>query len=238
MAARIAQVRMLTDAQFQQVRCMLQDIASTLFGPAPSGSQQSTTFVQPSLPPVVPGAAALAAGQRPAHRPSPEELKRMAESVGQRYGGGQSAEAQAMLQMMSDVLFGADPAAAGTPSRALPAGVPRPSPRTLEAITQRVIARTGGSANEAAVRQMLAELTQALFGPTVAFQEPSSDNAPSQLCTARSSVRSRSSASQESRYVWPRNQAPSAAAARPEIQQEVHGLMTELCGVLFEAESP
>jgi len=204
MAARIAQVRVLTDAQFEQVRFMLRDIAGTLFGSTPSASQQPPAAASSARPPAVP------VGQGPARQPTPEELQRMAQSLG------------------PDPSF----------RRLLASGIPRPSPRTLEAITQRVIARTGGAAQEGAVRQMLAELTQAFFEPgqSAVTAEQSSEHVPSQLCTARSSVRSRSSASQE--HSWPRSQATAAAAPQPEVQQEVHGLMTELCGVLFEAESP
>merc|ERR1740121_615348 len=82
---------------------------------------------------------------------------------------------------MTEVFFGPQ---AGVAPGAL--DVPPPSPRTCEDIVQRVLARSGGATHEAQVRQMMAGLTEALFGRhPVTYCD---SDAGSSLFTARSSA--------------------------------------------------
>lgn len=171
-------------------------------------------------------------------RPDSQELQHMARTIGNRCGADQVGPAHAMLQLMTDVLFGSDP---NTVLRApvLPPDVQRPSPRTLEAITQRIVSRSGNSAREEGIREMLMQLTDTIFGTTPqskagsvsglslrSHQSSSSkqqagndDPVGSQLCTARSSIRSTSTTSEE---------------VKREVNQEVRGMLMELCGELFK----
>merc|ERR1719453_1462086 len=123
--------------------------------------------------------------------------------------------------MMTDVLFGAQ---SGAPVRppSVPAGIPRPSPRTLEGIVQRVVQRTGSFDREDTIRATLLNLTDAMFSGRQVIGGLDGMNRlgdeGSQLMTARSSVRSRSTTSED---------------IKQELNVEVRGLLTELCGVLF-----
>lgn len=140
-------------------------------------------------------------------RPDAGEIQDMAASVGERCGADQES-AMAMLGVMTDVLFGADPRAQ---SRSiLPANMQRPSPRTLDDISDRVIQRTGTDKADD-MRQLILKVTNSMFGPAAGEEPP----------TARSSVRSRSTTS---------------AATRQEVNLEVRDLCMELCGEIFNAQ--
>lgn len=142
-------------------------------------------------------------------RPSALELQEMAEAIGERCGEDQVEPASAMLQLMTDVLFGADQRAQDRSVVAL-SYVRRPTPRTLEAIAQRVVQRTGSVEKSEAIRELLFQLTDSVFGRV--------DQDDAVLYTARSSVRSQSTTSEE---------------VKEEVNSEVRGILTELCGVLF-----
>jgi len=114
-----------------------------------------------------------------------------------------------MLQAMTDILFGPGRDRVPGSGSTAPLKVPRPSPRTLESMVHRVVDNSNGSARAGNVRQMLAGMTEAIFGPA----------ADDQLNTARSSVRSAFSA---------RSAAPQNA------NWELQSLLTELCAVLYE----
>jgi len=211
MASRIAASRNMSSGEEDMVRRMLTDLADQLF----YGSSDPSAFRIHEI--------GLQGPQSGLRRPGSEELQQIAKAVGGGRGDGQVAATHALLTLMTDALFGgeAGSSSSGAASRGcLPANVPRPSPRTLETIAQRVIARSG-SDREGRVREMLAGLTEAVFGPTVDSQVPvfaRPDEAGSQPPTARSSVRSKSTTSED---------------VKEELNQEVRGLLSELCGVLF-----
>lgn len=226
MAARIADMRRMTETQEEQVKGMLIEIADAMFGDmressvAPSTLQWSgrreSSRGAPSTLFAIPEAASAASEPRiiaGARRPSPADIQRMAASIGQRCGEKQVPAVQAMLRVMTEVLFGPEGPGSAAPQMA---EVPRPSPRTCEEIIQRVIERSGGTARHGPVRHMLTGLTEAMFGERVVAESEYGS-----LHTARSS---RSSA----------GEAPQAEERQVE-EHEVYGLLTELCGVLFEA---
>jgi hypothetical protein len=144
-----------------------------------------------------------------ATRPSGYELERMAEDIAERCGEDQLEPATVMLSLMTDVLFGGGDQVALRRNPVLE-GVQRPTPRTLEAIAQRVVQRTGNADKDEAVRGLLLQLTNSVFGPSHGTQDD--------LPTARSSVRSQSTSSEE---------------VKEEVNLEVRYLMTELCGEIF-----
>eukprot|EP00928_Gymnodinium_smaydae_P034343 TRINITY_DN24360_c1_g2_i5.p1 TRINITY_DN24360_c1_g2~~TRINITY_DN24360_c1_g2_i5.p1 ORF type:complete len:492 (+),score=115.45 TRINITY_DN24360_c1_g2_i5:145-1620(+) len=215
MAARIADKRGLTGAQAEGVRRMLTDIASTIF----AGSMPAAAAPAPAPPVQETLAAKIARGA--VRRPSPEELKKMAQAIAARTGGSGEAEvAEAMLQQMMDVLFDPQAAAPGAGGNSRP----RVSPRALEQIMRRLAERNnGGSGQQTEVRQMLHLLTESAFrsgeGSVVAASSAAGAGASaSGPPTARSSVASRSTTSEE---------------VTQEMDNQVHGMLSELCGVLF-----
>lgn len=135
-------------------------------------------------------------------RPDAQEIQEMAEDIGDRCGVDQVQPAMAMLGVMTDVLFGAR----SNGTSVVPSHVQRPTPRTLEAITERVIQRTSNTDQADAIRELVMKLTNSVFG--VAEELP----------TARSSVRSQSTTSEQ---------------VKQEVNLEARGLLTELCGELF-----
>lgn len=220
MATRIAMNRGMAAGQEEEVKRMLLGLADTLFG----GSDAQEPLYRTQLASMVQTSAV--------RRPASPELRRMADAIGQRCGEAQQQQAEAMLRLMTDIMFGpSDVQRQGGAERMGLAAVPRPSPRTLEAISRRVVARTGasGAAQEAAVQVMLQDITSAIFGPlgtnqnrrTPGIAEQVGEQVTSQLCTARSSVRSRSTTSTD---------------MRREVNLEIRGLLTDLCGVLFTEE--
>jgi len=226
MAGRIAHARLMTFAQEQEVRSMLRDIADTLFGPEakPTGTVQlppSAVSLSPLPAYTSTPSSSMSPALRPnlAKRPTQEELHMLAASVVQSRPG-QEADAHAALQLMTDLLFGTQPGA--VVAGGLAACVVMPTPRTLDAITRRVVQRTGSSEREDNVRQMLTSLMQQLFGPSAPVPSSSSN----ELHTARSSVRSRSNASDH------------FADYTEVVNQEVQSVLFELCLALFHPDTP
>lgn len=95
-------------------------------------------------------------------KPDAFVLQEMAEAIGERIGEDQMEPAMAMLGVMTDSLFGG--VTAGVPGRnMIPDYVQRPSPRSLEAITERVIQRIGGMDQAHTIRELVVQLTDAVF---------------------------------------------------------------------------
>lgn len=210
MAERIAQTRGMNHEQQQEIEFMLVGIADRLFGAPARGNQRSA---EPSAAPSSapdhsePASPHGAPGVPGAHRPSSAQIQQMAEAVCYRTGNDQIEPARGVVQLMADILFaGPD---SGDVESAEAMGLSRPSPRTLEDVTERVVSSCGGAVRRVAVREMLAILVQALFGPG------GEDGEGSQMATARSSVRSQSSTISES---------------REETSHMVECLITELAG--------
>jgi hypothetical protein len=209
MAERIAQTRGMNSEQQQEIELMLMGIADRLFpAPAPSVDPSAVPSSAPDYS--EPVSAYGAPGVPGAHRPSPAQIRQMAEAVCDRTGEDRIEPARGVVQLMSDILFaGPD---SGDVESAEAMGLSRPSPRTLEDVTERVVSSCGGAVRRVAVREMLTILVQALFGPG------RDDGEGSQLATARSSVRSQSSMVSES---------------REETGHMVESLITELSGELL-----
>lgn len=214
MVARIAAARQMSDAQATNVRSMLVDLSKTLFGAEVEAPEPKTPISASSVESV---GASL-------RRPTSTELNAVAEKT----GISQVPAAQAMLQLMTDVLFG-DEASSSSATRqveGLAAGAARPTADTLEAITKRVVARTGDKSQEQQVRTMLLSLTDAIFAGgmdarSLSHSASGTGSGSSELNTARSSVRSGSDTSEQ---------------FKEDINVEVHGLLTELCGTLFTSD--
>jgi len=196
MASRIAESRNMNEEQEEQVREMLVDLTDRIYGGG-MGQPSSSGFPKQT------GTRGLIHGTS-TNRPDARELQEIAEAIGERCGADQVEPAMAVLGVMTDVLFG------GSQSRgAVPSYMQRPSPRTLEAITQRVVQRTGNMQKANTINDLAARLTDSVFGGAGSQDLP----------TARSSVRSQSTGSD--------------VEVRPEINLEVRGLLTELCSALF-----
>lgn len=210
MARRVASARSMTPAQEEMIAETLGDLADKLF----SGSTDREA--QAHL-------AGVIANFR---RPTSGEMRDMSGVIGERCGTGAEAQARVILESMSNALFGSRDHA---PSSTSPSGLARPGPQALEAIAQRVVSRSHAPGQEAVVREMLANLTDSIFGPPPASQptpaavEAVVEQVASQLCTARSSVWS---------YSTP--QARVASAQNGEVRE----LLTNLCGILLSDESP
>jgi len=132
----------------------------------------------------------------------------MAEDIGERCGQHTVEPAMATLSVMTDALFGPDSDPRGRRMQ-MPSHVQRPSPRTLDAITQKVISKTGSVEKSDAVKALVFQLTDSVFG------------AGQDYPTARSSVRSMESS--------------TSSVMKREVNREVRYVLTEMCNVLFQA---
>lgn len=232
------------EGQQEAVRGMINQLTDMLFGGSTSQSPAVTSRSTATYDMLTHRSTArqprsghgTARSARSAHslaRPSSREIQRMAQSVAQRYGAA-AAEPQmvGMLEAMSDNLFGPPSVRGATSAASVAPGVNRPSPRSLEEITQRVVTRTEGGVQNEVVQEVLMELTDSLFGGAAGSQAGSAlndgslrrpsprslENAASRLSTARTSRTSRSTTSDE---------------IRANLDDEVRGLLDGLCGALF-----
>jgi len=202
MAARVTQQRGMPQSQAVSVRAMLADLTETLFGDDTRTPPYQVDGME---------------------RPNTAELRRMAATVSQRCGAENAQLARTMLKTMSERIFGPSGRAQSanssrsrrSESRIYCEDLPRPSPRSLEVITQRVLARAGGREHEDVIRELLMQLTGALFGLSDAARPA---NHHSLFCSARS------------------NNTNSDDVGN-ELNQEVRGLINELCVTVF-ADSP
>jgi len=189
MAERIAQTRGMSLDQQEEIELMLTGIADRLFG-ARGHERSAELSVAPSSVVEHSEPASSAPGVPGAERPSKAQIQQMAEAVCDLTGEDRVEPARGVVQLMADILFaGPD---SGDVESAEAMGLSRPSPRALEGVAERVVAACGGAVRRAAVREMMAILVQALFGPGRDGGEGS------EMATARSSVRSQSSAISES----------------------------------------
>jgi len=208
MAQRIAETRHMSSSQEQAVRVLLADIADQLF----KESHASTSSVaRHSVPAGQTSQLRALVATSMSRRPNRSEIKQMARSIGQSSDGDEERAMQ-LLHLMSDTMFGSTQSRLGGPTvDALLPHVQPPSPRTLENITRKVVARTGRFARKEEVRQMLTGLTDSLFRKVNTGHVPGD--------SARSSARSRT----------------DSEDGKQNLNAEVHGLLMELCGALFNS---
>jgi len=243
MALRIAEMRSMTEEQEAEVQGMLNDIADAMFegwdGTMRSQPRAATLRDRTQLHPEAAAAASTLttlADHTMLRKPTAADLDAMASKIGKRCDPDQLPAVRSMLRVMAEVFFGPHDCMGGSSL-----DIPQPSPRTCEDIVQRVLARSGGAAHEEQVRQMLSGLTEALFGRhPVAYCD---SDAGSSLFTARSSAvhsssRPGSAAVRPGSATRPAELMASMGMHATGPDDEVHGILTQLCGVLMEEEQP